>query len=99
LRLLLYTHALLWSLGDTTKLSPRAKVAIEERENVCFISVASLWEIAIKISVGKLQIGKPMEAIPAELERMGLVLLGIDVAPLALLSKLPFHHRDPLIGS
>ena len=95
MRLLLDTHALLWSLGDPGKLSMHARKAIEERENVCLLSVGSLWEIAIKISLGKLQMDIPIEAIPAELDRLGVVLLGIDVAHLVVLSKLPFHHRDP----
>ena len=69
---------------------------IEDPENVIFLSVASLWEIAIKISVGKLAISSSFDKlIPQQLSINGFELLGLEVNQAAALINLPFHHRDP----
>lgn len=60
------------------------------------MSLASLWEIAIKNSIGKLPLGKPFDQlIPEQLQRNGFTVLGLTVAHTAKLTQLPFHHRDP----
>ncbi len=96
MRLLLDTHAFLWFITDAPKLSSRAKNLMEDPENDRIMSVASLWEIAVKNSLGKLELKEPFEIfIPRQLERNAIALRSIEVEHLAKVVKLPFHHRDP----
>ena len=93
---LLDTHAFIWFIGGSERLSPRARALIEARENPMFVSVASLWEIAIKNGIGKLDLDRPFaQLIPEQLERQQIEVLGIQVSHLAELIHLPQHHRDP----
>ena len=96
MKLLLDTHAFLWFVGGNTRLSTPARSSIEDPANQSFISVASLWEMAVKISLGKLHIEQPYETfIPRQMARNGFHPLPIDVGHAAALISLPFHHRDP----
>jgi len=96
MRLLLDTHTFLWFIMGSPNLSPRARTLIEDGSNEGFLSVASLWEIAIKSSLGKLTLSAPFDAlIPQQLALNGIELLAVEVSPAALVSSLPFHHRDP----
>jgi PIN domain nuclease of toxin-antitoxin system len=72
MRLLLDTHALLWWLDDTGKLSPEARRAVADPENVVFVSAASAWEIAIKQAMGKLP---AREDLLQEIDRNGFFSL------------------------
>lgn len=95
MKLLLDTHTFLWFIDDTPKLSAAAKKLLESDVDL-MISAASLWEIAIKVSIGKLTLTQPFqEFIPDQLNRNSVKLLAISIAHLALVSSLPFHHRDP----
>jgi PIN domain nuclease of toxin-antitoxin system len=77
-------------------LSANARVLIEDLSNEKFLSVASLWEIAIKVSIGKLALSAPFETlIPEQLSVNGFELVRLEVTHAAALIKLPFHHRDP----
>jgi PIN domain nuclease of toxin-antitoxin system len=96
MRLLLDTHAFLWFVMGDNRLSQSARAAIEDPANEKRLSVASLWEIAIKHSLGKLRLAEPFEVlIPREMHRNALVILPIEVSHLARVDALPFHHRDP----
>jgi PIN domain nuclease of toxin-antitoxin system len=96
MRLLLDTHTLLWFLADAPDLSPPAREALVDAGNEALVSVASLWEIAIKLSLGKLELLRPFdEVIPAELDRNAISVVPILPAHLQRLIRLPFHHRDP----
>lgn len=96
LRALLDTHSFIWFIGGNERLSLRARALIEARENPMFVSVASLWEIAIKHALGKLDLGRPFaELIPEQLERQQIRILGIELPHLTQLILLPQHHRDP----
>ena len=96
MKYLLDTHSLIWFLGGDSQLSVHARKLIEDEENELFISVASLWEMAIKFSIGKLTLAKPFEEMfPEQLEQNGIEILAIDVVHLKTLCALPFHHRDP----
>jgi PIN domain nuclease of toxin-antitoxin system len=96
MRLLLDTHTLLWFLSDDAQLSDPARKLIEDGANEILLSIASLWEMAIKISLGKLTIGGPFDIfIPEQLALNSIGLLGITLAHTAAVSTLPFHHRDP----
>jgi PIN domain nuclease of toxin-antitoxin system len=95
-RALLDTHSFLWFIGGSERLSARARKLIEERENRILISVASLWEIAIKHGNGKLTLDRPFaELIPEQLERQQIGVLTIELHHLVELVRLPQHHRDP----
>ena len=93
---LLDTHAFLWFIAGDDKLSPTARELIEEPTNQPLFSAASLWEIAIKVSIGKLSLAQPFATfIPEQLALNGINLLGIELEHTAVVSTLPFHHRDP----
>jgi PIN domain nuclease of toxin-antitoxin system len=96
MRLLLDTHTLLWFLGNDPQLSPAARQNVENPVHDKFVSVASLWEIALKLSLGKLKLPGPFsEIFPHQLEINGFALLPISCAHLNVVVALPFHHRDP----
>jgi len=96
MRLLLDSHAFLWFIMGSANLSVNARALIEDPANERLLSVASLWEIAIKTSFGKLTLSAPFdELIPAQLKLNGIDLLNIKVDHLSTLTTLPFHHLDP----
>src|SRR5207244_2004659 len=90
------THTLLWFwLGDS-RLSAAAHALIVDPQNENFMSPASPWEIAIKISLGKYTLQQPFETFFTHaLARTGIRDLPIDIKHVAALTNLPFHHRDP----
>jgi PIN domain nuclease of toxin-antitoxin system len=96
MRLLLDTHSFLWFINGRSELSISAKRHIVDLNNQVFVSVVSLWEIAIKVSIGKLILSRPFtELIPEQLEITEIEQLPVKVEHLSLLTTLPFHHRDP----
>jgi len=96
MRLLLDTHSFLWFIGGNPNLSTTARMLIEDASNQPFLSVGSLWEMAIKVSIGKLSLGQPFEIlISRQLRLNGIDLLGIEMRHAAVVSELPFYHRDP----
>ncbi len=96
MRMLLDTHAFLWFIMGDSKLSSTARSAIENPSNEKLISAGSIWEIAIKASLGKLTLAEPFPIlIPRELARNGFSILPLGVAHAARISAMPFHHRDP----
>ncbi len=89
--ILLDTHILLWHLSDNPKLKTEKSKIIENPENRIFFSLVSLWEIAIKTSIGKLKITQPIDSlIPKE-----IAVLGLRIAHIQKVKELLFHHRDP----
>ncbi|HEX7957359.1 MAG TPA: type II toxin-antitoxin system VapC family toxin [Pyrinomonadaceae bacterium] len=96
MRLLLDTHAFLWFLMGDPRLSASARALIQDVANERLLSVGSLWEMAIKTSLGKLALSAPFDVlIPQQLAINGVEPLGISVEHTAVVSTLPFHHRDP----
>lgn len=96
MRLLLDTHSFLWFIGGSASLSPTARTFIEDVDNQPLLSMASLWEMAIKLSIGKLSLGKPFERlIPEQMRLNGIELLQIEIPHIIVVTKLPFHHCDP----
>jgi PIN domain nuclease of toxin-antitoxin system len=96
MKLLLDTHSFLWFIGGDDRLSLTARTLIEDTTNDVFLSVASLWEMAIKISLGRLQFSQPFETfIPQQLSLNRIGMLGITIGHAAQVAMLPFHHRDP----
>jgi PIN domain nuclease of toxin-antitoxin system len=96
MKLLLDTHSFLWFIGGNSALSATARALIEDMTNEVYLSTASLWEMAIKISLGKLSLAQPFEVlIPQQLGLNRIELLDITVKHTAAVIALPFHHRDP----
>ena len=93
--ILLDTQAYLWFLAGDLRLSPRAQESIELNPRV-LLSTASLWEIAIKHSFGKLSLPDPLEVLVAEMTTVDQIeLCTIETRHILQLASLPFHHRDP----
>jgi PIN domain nuclease of toxin-antitoxin system len=95
MNILIDTHALIWFLNGDNDLSDTARKAIENNEAINFVSIASLWEIAIKISLGKLELQTPFEKISEQIANNGFQILPITFEDTLVLTSLPFHHRDP----
>ena len=92
---LLDTHTLLWYIEKKKKISAAARTLIEEKGIVNFVSIISLWEISIKISLGKLEILTPFSNFSQLINENGFEILPISFEDILLLTNLPFHHRDP----
>jgi PIN domain nuclease of toxin-antitoxin system len=93
---LLDTHTFLWFIADDANLSAAARSHMEQPENGLYLSIASLWEMAIKVSLGKLDIPTPFpEFILRQVHENSVTLLDIRVDHVGVIAELPFHHRDP----
>lgn len=96
MNLLLDTQALLWFVLDDSRLSEKARQSIVASDTLVFVSPASLWEIAIKISLGKYALPLPFAPFwDDQLLTNDFVLLPISVAHTVRVADLPYHHRDP----
>jgi PIN domain nuclease of toxin-antitoxin system len=96
MRFLIDTHALIWFIIGDKQLSTTARQLIETPQNERLVSIVSLWEIAPKMSLGKLNMGATFDQlIPQQLIENDMTLLPIEVSHLYQLVQLPFHHRDP----
>jgi len=94
-KLLLDTHILIWYLEGHPNLPESQRLMIEDRRNLVAVSSASLWEMTIKISIGKLELMDDLATIEATLLQQGIRILPIQTVHLQRLLSLPFHHRDP----
>ncbi|MGV8933984.1 MAG: type II toxin-antitoxin system VapC family toxin [Gallionellaceae bacterium] len=96
MRVLLDTHAFLWWIWDAPELSAKARKYIANPENECLLSLASVWEIAIKSSLGKLKIDRSLDQfIPEQLSANGFKPLEIGFRHIVQVNTMPFHHKDP----
>ncbi len=96
MNLLLDTQALLWFVLDDSRLSETARESIVAADGIVYVSPASLWEVAIKISLGKYVLPMPFAAFwDDQLLANDFTLLPISVAHTARVAELPYHHRDP----
>ncbi len=96
MRVLLDTHAFLWWIDDAPSLSRKARASISSPRNECLLSIASCWEMAIKVSLGKLRLPGVIERfIPEQLAANAFRQLTIEFRHVARVAALPFHHRDP----
>jgi PIN domain nuclease of toxin-antitoxin system len=94
--LLLDTHTLLWFLDGAPQLSAAAKTHLQNTANQKFVSIASCWEIAIKVGSGKLTLGEPATTfLPRELKANNFQLLSIALPHCTMVETFPYHHRDP----
>ncbi len=96
MRLLLDTHALIWFLEDDPRLSDPARGAIESLDSQSSVSLATGWEIAIKLGLGKLKLPIRYEQLfPGRLMVLGFRLQPIDARHFHEVLRMPLHHRDP----
>jgi len=92
---LLDTHTLIWFLNGDSELSVKSRMIIEDPENNKFVSIASIWEIAIKISLNKFKFEKGFKKFLELIERNGFEIMPISVEHALAVSSLKFIHRDP----
>lgn len=99
MNLLIDTHIFLWFVFAETSLNTYARSLVEDEANTKFLSIASVWEMAIKHSIGKLPLTLPFSLfMKRELETSGFLLLPVELEHLTRVASLPLHHRDPLTG-
>ena len=91
MRYLLDTHSLLWARAAPALLSEEAQAVFESNDTTLYVSMATLWECAIKRSIGKLKLPDNFYEIIAD----DYEILGIEISHLAAYAELPMHHRDP----
>jgi PIN domain nuclease of toxin-antitoxin system len=95
-RLLLDTLALIWFAEDDPLLSAAARQALDDQANELWCSVAGIWEMAIKISLGKLKVAARLETtFRRRVEENGFTILPVEYPHAAEVARLPWHHRDP----
>jgi PIN domain nuclease of toxin-antitoxin system len=96
MKFLLDTHTFIWYVTNNQKLSLTAQQLINDGNNEILLSIVSIWEIAIKHSIGKLSFELPFEIfISQQLSVNNFDLLNIRVNHLNIVANLPLHHRDP----
>lgn len=92
---LLDTHTFLWFINDDQQLSGNSINAIANPDAVKYVSIASFWEIAIKLNIGKLELDMPYKSLRQQIDVNGFELLSISFEHTTALSTLPLHHGDP----
>lgn len=91
---LLDTHTLIWFLNGDSVISEKARLEIENKE-ANYVSISSVWEIAIKISIGKLDLKYSFEKFLSRIQMYSFKILPVSAADALTVSLMPFHHRDP----
>lgn len=95
MKFLIDTHTFLWFINESEQLSINAKDLIESDADI-LLSIASFWEIAIKVSIGKLVLPEKYEKfIPQQIRENEIEILSINIGHLNAVSSLELHHRDP----
>jgi len=96
MKLLLDTHIFIWWADQPEKLSPVSLSALQDEANDLLLSVASVWEMQIKMQLGKLKVSLPLkELLKNQQEANDLTVLPIALTHVLTLDGLPFHHKDP----
>ena len=96
MKLLLDTHAFIWWDSEPQKLSAQVLALFQESSNQLLLSTASVWEMQIKLQLGKLQLERPLaELIAGQQEKNGIELLPVQLEHILALQTLPTHHKDP----
>lgn len=91
---LLDTHAFIWLTENDSNLSDNLRITIDAADLV-YLSIASLWEIAIKLKLGKLSLQQSYETIGAAIDTSDILILPISFADTVQVRNLPLHHNDP----
>ena len=96
MKFLLDTHTFIWWDNSPSKLSPVVLKLLKEKEHTVYLSLVSLWEIQIKLQIGKLKFDSPLvEKVKNQRRTNNIRLLPITIEHIFALSHLPLHHRDP----
>lgn len=96
MKALLDSHTLLWAFTGDSRLGSTAREALLDDDNALYFSIAALWEIAIKASLGKLTMAVGWhQLIEREMAANGIRWLAITPEHCVEVERLPFHHRDP----
>jgi len=95
MNLLLDTHAFIWFINGDNQLPKKVIKLIEDSNNQCYLSIASIWEIAIKVSLGRLVLKSEFNHIQQLLIKNDFEILPIQFDHLISIQKLEFFHRDP----
>ena len=95
MKYLLDTHIVLWLAENSSKLSDSAKTIILDEANEKYVSIASCWEVSIKLSLNKLDLVGGTAEFFRIIQENGFELLHAFEEHLIVLETLPFHHRDP----
>jgi len=94
-RYLIDTHTAIWFFNGDQKLSEKAKKIIRDRSNPIYLSIGSAWEVAIKISIGKLDEIESVANFLHDAKINDITILPVSPSCLTILETLPMHHRDP----
>lgn len=96
MKVLLDTHTFIWWDSEPLRLSPQGLNVCQDSENILLVSVASLWEMQIKLQLGKLKLHIPLaELVSAQQQVNKIVILEVKLDHIMALAELPPHHRDP----
>ena len=95
MNILLDTHTFLWYLNGDENLSDKAIKSIDKKNSVVYVSIASIWEISIKIGLKKLKIDVSLEELENQISLNNFIILPLKFEHIIELSKLDNHHRDP----
>ncbi|MGL4374828.1 MAG: type II toxin-antitoxin system VapC family toxin [Microcoleaceae cyanobacterium] len=95
MNILLDTHTFLWYLQDSKELSSQAAEILEDSSNTLWLSIASLWEISIKLGLGKLSLQNSFSELEEVLQQLKIEVLPITFSDTECYLNLPLHHRDP----
>ena len=95
MNILLDTHTFLWYLRDSKELSSKAAEILEDPSNTLWLSIASLWEISIKLGLGKLRLQNSFSELEVVLQQLKIEVLLITFSDTERYLNLPLHHRDP----
>jgi PIN domain nuclease of toxin-antitoxin system len=96
LDLLFDTHSFIWWADEPTKLSSAALAAVEDEDNRLYLSDASIWEMQIKVQLGKMKLKLPLpDLIESQKRNNNVEILPITTEHILELVNLPFHHKDP----
>lgn len=96
MKLLLDTHTFIWWDSEPDRLSPQALALCQDRRNILLLSVVSVWEMQIKLQLGKLRLALPLkEIIETQQQTNNIEILPVTLAHVLALENLPVHHKDP----
>lgn len=95
MQVLIDTHILIWFLEGNSLLSNQRQKILTDSQNEVFISIASLWELAVKLSIGKITLSKSLLQIIQQIDTENIEILPILPQHVLEVEKLTFHHRDP----
>ena len=96
MRLIIDTQVLIWWTNDVSNISLRVQDIIFDLDNELWLSLASIWEMQIKISLGKLDLPRSLpDIIATQMEENQIKILPIELSHVYALDQLPLHHRDP----